>query len=385
MGIGDIGSVLDSLEFNATSGKYPHIIHVSGDVYVIKHVEAPNSACLATVTIHPDGQIDNAIIDSYIYFHYGDVWTAHIVHIAGDVFAVGYEGPSNDGFIKTFTIASNGQISEPAIDTYEFNTTRGMYVDIIHISGNVFAICYTGSGYDGFVHTVSIADNGTITKSKLGGIEFDPVMCIMPHIIHVSGNTYAIVYEGDGDNGYLKTITIHPDGSVDGAVIDTYALSAYSDSGGIIHVSGNVFAIVFSGAGGDGWLYTLTINPNGQIDEPILDSYEFDAGQGTMPTIVNVVGSVYAIVYETGTTTKKGEVRTVSIAPNGTITTPYIDTLEYDSVQGAQPSAIHIGGNIFAIAYCGAGGRGWLKTIDIIAGGGGGGSLLLPFAKMLIG
>ena len=44
-------------------------------------------------------------------------------------------------------------------------------------------------------------------------LEYDAVQGIVPKIIHVSGNIYAIAYHGDGDDGFLKTVNILSDGT----------------------------------------------------------------------------------------------------------------------------------------------------------------------------
>jgi len=44
-------------------------------------------------------------------------------------------------------------------------------------------------------------------------LEFDTDNGKVPDIIHVSGNIYAIAYQGDGDLGTLKTVQILPDGT----------------------------------------------------------------------------------------------------------------------------------------------------------------------------
>ncbi|MBW2602189.1 MAG: hypothetical protein JRD47_09775, partial [Deltaproteobacteria bacterium] len=42
------------------------------------------------------------------------------------------------------------------IDTLEFDTSSGYEPDIIHVDGNVYAIAYRGPSDDGYLKTVEI-------------------------------------------------------------------------------------------------------------------------------------------------------------------------------------------------------------------------------------
>ena len=55
----------------------------------------------------------------------------------------------------------------------------------------------------------------------MDSLEFDPVKGKTPSMIHVSGDIYAIAYSGDGDHGFLKTVKITSNGQIDDTVLDT--------------------------------------------------------------------------------------------------------------------------------------------------------------------
>ena len=96
----------------------------------------------------------------------------------------------------------------------EFDTQQGETPNIIRISANIYAIVYSGSGDDGFLKTFGIADTGVITKPEIATLEFDTSKGKTPNIINVSGDVYAIVYSGNGDDGFLKTVEISGAGVV---------------------------------------------------------------------------------------------------------------------------------------------------------------------------
>ena len=125
----------------------------------------------------------------------------------------------------TTKVAWNGQsigsITDTVKDTLEFDANQGLEPDIIHVSGDVYAIVYRGPGNDGFVKTVEIATNGQITDTVIGTLEFDATEAREPNIGHVSCDIYAIAYRGSGRDGFLKTVQISDNGTIGDTVIGT--------------------------------------------------------------------------------------------------------------------------------------------------------------------
>ena len=258
--VGDIAGVIDTLEFDATWGMVPDIIHVAGNVYAIAYTGYDYDGFLRTVEIATDGQITDTIIDT-LEFDTKKGKTPNIIHISGDIYAVAYEGDKEDGFLKTVEIATSGQITNTVIDTLEFDTSNGETPSIVNISGNVYAIAYEGSDSDGFLKTVEIATNGEITDTVIDTLEFDTSNGETPSIVNVLDNVYAIAYEGSDSDGYLKTVEIATNGEITDTVIDTLE---FDTSEGmvpdLIHVSGDVYAIAYDCDYYEGFLKTVGID-----------------------------------------------------------------------------------------------------------------------------
>src|SRR4030042_5834532 len=103
-----------------------------------------------------------------------------LLPISGNIYAIAYRGTSNDGFVRTVHIATDGSIGKSVIDTLEFDTSDGYEPRIIHVSGDYYAIAYRGSGNDGFLRTVNIASDGMIANSVTDTYEFDTSNCYEP-------------------------------------------------------------------------------------------------------------------------------------------------------------------------------------------------------------
>jgi hypothetical protein len=360
---GDItDTVIDTLAFDSGDGDYPDIIPVSGDIYAIAYQGPGGDGFIKTVEIDPEGNITDSIIDT-LEFDTGNCLYPDIVNVSGDIYAIAYQGPGNDGFIKTVAIAPDGSITGGVIDTLEFDTGNGREPVIIRVSGNTFAVVYRGDGNDGFVRTVSIFPNGNIANSIIDSLEYDTSNGCYPDIIQVSGDIYAIAYTGSGNDGFIKTVAIYPNGNIANSVIDSLEYDThdgyYPD---IIYISGNVYAIAYEGQNNDGFLATVGITSDGHLTGAI-DSLEFDDTNGREPKITNLTGDVYAVAYRGPN--NDGFIKTVSIAASGQITAGVIDTLEFDTSDGYYPDIIRIAGGTLAVAYSGPSLHGYLKTIGV--------------------
>jgi prepilin-type N-terminal cleavage/methylation domain-containing protein len=246
------------------------------------------------------------------------------------------------------------------LDTLEFDTANGLTPSIVHVSGDVYAIAYTGPGSDGWLTTVTIDAAGNIVDTG-NDLEFNTASGRTPDILHVSGDVYAIAYTGPGGDGWLTTVTIDAAGNI----VDTGNDLEFDTSNGrtpnILHVSGDVYAIAYIGPGSDGWLTTVTIDAAGNLADTGSD-LEFETVDGRTPDIAQVSGDVFAIAY--AGPGSDGFLKTVEITTAGVITSPVLDTLEFDTVNGTGPDIIQVAGSIFAIAYAGSGSDGFLTTVE---------------------
>jgi hypothetical protein len=367
-GLGDITGIIDSLDFDTSSGYLPDIIQVTGNIYVIAYQGASGDGFLKTVAIDSAGGIGSAAIDTLEY-DTADCKYVSITHVSGTIFAVVYQGPNDDGFIKTFSVDSNGNISNSVIATMEFDTSDGRTPTIIQISPNVFAIVYYGPNNDGYIKTVNIDANGIMGSGAIKTMDFDTSNGQVPDIIHVSGNIYAIAYQGASADGFIKTVSIDINGVIGSSTIDTLEFdTADCKYVEIINISGNIFAVVYQGSGDDGFVKTFSIDTNGNIGNTTINSLEFDTTDGWTPVITNVSGNIYAVTYRG--TNGVGIIKTISINSSGVIGTTTSNPFTFDASAGYEPAIVQVTSSIYAIAYRGPGTDGYVITIGIASSSG---------------
>ena len=360
---GALGSIIDSLEFDTSYAATPNIVNVAADMFAIVYRGPDSDGFIRTVGISTDGQIGNSIIDS-LEFDTSSGYEPRIINVSGDVTAVAHRGNGSDGYVGTIDIAANGQIGNSVVDSLEYDPSAGYTPDIVHISGDIYAIAYRGPGSDGFVRTVRINAAGQISNSTIDTLEFDAANGYEPDIIHVSGNVYAIAYRGSGSDGFVKTITIASNGQIGNAVVDSYEFEASNCiTPNIINISGNVYAIAYRGPNDDGFIKSLEIADDGQITYSVLDTLEFDTAAGYEPNIMNLPGDVCAIAYRGSG--NDGFVITVEVDSSGQIGDSLLDSFEFDTSNGYEPNIAHVSGNVYAIAYRGNGSDGFVVTFTI--------------------
>ena len=262
-------TVVDTMEYNGSNGREPDIINISGDIFAIAYRGGGDDGYLTTVQISPTGEITDTVVETLEY-DASNGENPSLVHVSGDIFAIAYQGPGDNGYLVTVEISSAGDITDTMVDTLVFDTVDGWEPDIIHVSDDIYAIAYRGVLADGFLSTVQISAAGDITNTVVDTLEFDTADGFEPDIIHVSGDIYAIAYRGGGDDGYVTTVEISTTGDITDTVVDTLEFdTTYGEGADPIHFRGNIYAIAYTDVDDDGQLKTVKILPDGTFGTAI--------------------------------------------------------------------------------------------------------------------
>jgi hypothetical protein len=288
-----------------------------------------------------------------------------------------------NGYDTTVTVTANatsegggtvGAIDKTIIDTLIFGPAGGNIPAIIHVAGNVYAIVYSEWNNDGWVKTVTITPDGMIADTAIDTLEFDNNDCYEPVITHVSGDYYAIVYLGPNNRGYLKTVSITAAGAIGNSVRSSYTFDSnacYEPD--ITHASGTYYAVAYRNSSNTGYVKTISISTAGLITKSIRSSLTFDTSGVYEPDIVFISGTFYAIAYRGSG--NLGTLKTISIGSTGIIGTAVVSSYTFNSYSCYYPRIIQVSGSVYAISYTGASpanGDWWggiLTTVNIAANG----------------
>jgi hypothetical protein len=315
---------------------------------------------------HAPGTINDAVLDTFLFFN--SVYNPQIIHISGQVFAVVYRDSSNRGIVSTVSIDNSGNISNQLLDTSVFCNTSCHEPQILNISNGIFALVFRGSSNDGFIKTVAISNTGVINDIGLDEYEFETSGCYEPAIMRVNDETYCIAYRGPNNNGYVKTVQIDSSGNIFNNFLDSLEFdnkNCFEPE--LAHISGDIYGVVYRGQNSDGTLRTFSVDSNGQVGYTCIDSFVFDNGKGWEPDIAQIGPGMYAVAYRDQS--NDGRVRTINIDNSGTISHNIIDSLDFDSGDGYKPNLIEVGYHVFAVVYKGTGNDGNIRTFSIDSNG----------------
>ncbi len=320
---------------------------------------------------------------------------ADIIPVAGSkdkIYAIAYAAtlpPHNAlGVIKTVEIDYSGRIVR-VIQTWTFEPEWASYPDIIHISGDVYAItyAYNDTGAGGKLQTLKINSAGVISATPTSnslmwgnGTPFH-----QSPIIHVTGIIYAIV--SDFTSRQITTVKINNDGTIPqtgnpiawkndilgaGKEINRPNFVSLGSSG-----SNYYFAAVSEvhGSATDdsddfGLLTTFKITSAGAISASSTDvnkwQYRWDWPvhyAGWFVNIIKINGSSndtsanYAVVYRGKSSDgqySQGTMKTFTINNDGTIIKPFTSSMYFNNPQegvGVTPQMINVIDTTYALIY----------------------------------
>ncbi|MBN1191521.1 MAG: hypothetical protein JXA46_17325 [Dehalococcoidales bacterium] len=305
------GNIISSLVV-AGSGFEPDVAEVSEGILAVVYRTSKEKGMLATVRIDSRGIINQVLVDQKV------IVTSHcneprVIHASGNYYFTVYRGPSNKGYAATHEISSGGTITATSVSDISFSQTCHE-PDSLWISDDYFAVVYRGMSGEGNLITLTVDSKGQISHGIISSLVFDNTACYTPRISKTSGSIFGIVYRGSGNDGYITTLDISTGGIISRHVVDTFE---FDNSAGyepyIIAVSDNVYAVVYRGKSSDGFLKTILIDSNGTINQTAIDTFEFDTSSGYEPCIIRISDTVFAIAYRGGAG-EAGYIKTVEIA-----------------------------------------------------------------------
>ena len=293
---------------------------------------------ISTFTIDSDGTITPIRIQNHAAFtsasenlnHDNEGSVNSLVHVNDDTYALSYERNGRSLGITTFTISSDGAtITE--LDSLHNDATncQDRYLQpLVKVDSDTVARAYCGSGADGFLRTFSIAENGDITKKST--YEFDTSTGVEHFLVQVDSDTIAVAYQNEEvsggrvteRNGVIKTFTINSSDEISEADSlehhsGTSANTGNSEDNFLVRVDSDTFVLAYDdGYGGnDGFISTFTIDSDGTITGLRTanggDNLEHDTSNSRTRSLVKVDSNTVALAY--GGTGDAGFISTFTI------------------------------------------------------------------------
>ena len=224
---------------------------------------------ISTFTIDSDGNITPIRIQNHSAFESASANLIHdtnegsvnsLVHVNDDTYALSYERNGRSLGITTFTISSDGAtITElDSLHNDAINSNDRDLQSLVKVDSDTVARAYSGSGGDGYLRTYSIAENGDITKKST--YEFDTTAGTDHFLVQVDSDTIAVAYQSYEENpgvitarnGVIKTFTINSSDEISEAgslehFSGDNAFDGYSKDNSLVRVDSDTFALAYEG------------------------------------------------------------------------------------------------------------------------------------------
>ncbi|MEO2087484.1 MAG: hypothetical protein ABGY22_10370, partial [Acidimicrobiales bacterium] len=239
-----------------------------------------------------------------------------LVQVDSDTFALAYAGADGDGYITSFTISSDGSsIAEVAGAILEHDDGVGKHNSLVQVDSDTYALAYAGHQSDGYISTFDIDSDGDITPIRIqnhaaeGGsanLEHDQFAAQYNSLVQVDSDTYALAYAGNNADGYISTFDINSAGDITPILIENYAVKGGSANlehdiargqyNSLVQVDSDTYALAYAGDDANGTISTFTILSDGRsIDE--VSSFLHDTPRGIHSSLVQVDSDTYALAY----------------------------------------------------------------------------------------
>ena len=358
--VGDITAVRsESLGNNLRHGyaSWKSFVHVDEDTYALAYQSQAGTGKgkISTFTISSDGATITEL-DTLLHTGARGGYNS-LVRVDSDTVALAFTGTGGDGFITTFTIDSNGNITQ--VDTLEHDTHQSSisFNTLLHVNSDMYALAYDRSNTN-LISTVTIDSDGNITavKTQSEGNNLNLNNgADQGHgsLVKVDSDTVALAHAGVFQDGFITTFTIDSNGNitqVDALEHDT----TYGRENSLVQVDSDTYALSYKGTGG-GYISTFTIDSGGNITAVKTQSegnnfrYHVSASDAYSRSLVHVDEDTYALAHGDS---RVGNISTFTISSDGETITA-LDSLEHDANYAMRGSAVKVNSYTVAVAYYG--------------------------------
>jgi hypothetical protein len=180
-------------------------------------------------------------------------------------------------FLFLFGVIPQNAIAGPYNSyIYPVDSTRGVNPSVIRLNNNVIVTVYSGSGGDGYIRTMGVSSNGSV-NSIIDTWIFD-IGIVKDAKISFRNNLIVIAYLNSSNELFIRTFRIYSSGNIAKTFLDTYHVSNYVRIDDLICLNyENQFTLTATKGGNGGNLngrngfHVININDNGIIVSVYLD------------------------------------------------------------------------------------------------------------------
>lgn len=197
-------TVTDTLTYLVGACEHNFLAEVHPGIWAITVRGEPDDGWMYTMSISPSGIIADTVLDTFEFDPVTCAQPTH-VHVRENFHAVAHTPADGKGVLNILEISEAGAITDPAVDTYVFDTVSTVEILVYSIGQGYIGVAYKRTPTQGYLKTFYVDENGSLNNTTLDTLVFDSVTATFPHVVHVTGDVWAVAYSGSGSHGTVKT------------------------------------------------------------------------------------------------------------------------------------------------------------------------------------
>ena len=213
--ISELGSYL--FDTYGNSEPYHNLLKINDDTYALAYrsynygPETSSQWGGWVKTFKVNGANISHISEKNIQVNQSDFYESFWQHLGGTKYALAHSGSGSDGYITTLDISADGK-TITQIAQVEHETDYNRKNQLQKVDEDTYLLSYEGPSTDGFMKTFTIPTNGS-SITEVAKIEHDTDHFQFGSMIPIDNNKFALAYKSDGSDGKIKFFTVPDDGN----------------------------------------------------------------------------------------------------------------------------------------------------------------------------
>jgi hypothetical protein len=354
---------VNTLVHDAADATYSSLVKIDDTRYIMAYVGTNSDGYIKTFSIDSNYKITQ--IASLAHDQASDCSYNSLVMLDSTHFALAYQASGVGGVIKIFsTNASYSAITQESVSTHD--ASMGRFNSLVAIDSTHLILAYaSGSFYDGYIKTFSI-DPANIVPAlnyKINQIDSelnDIADGCYNSLVKISSTRFMLAYQGGGNDGIIKTISVDPTIYNNIAVLNTLKHDEYVYDNSLVNIDNTYFILTYATTGSDGVIVTFSINGSYAITEITSLTHETGAaGEAEYNSLIMIDATNFMLAYKGADS--DGYIKTFSTSPsyNSIAAT---GSLEHDKNDATYNTLVKIDAGHYMLAYAGLYSDGYIKT-----------------------
>ncbi len=193
-----------AFSFGNTSGNMPELAPIDATHYLCAYTGTGNDGWAIVLTV----DTVNLTVSSGTPFEFETMAgkNTSLSRIDPTHFLCAYQGQGNDGWAVVLTVTP-GTWTISVNTPLEYDTTAGIYPDLMQLDQYHHLCVYKGSGGDGWAVVLTVTP-GTWDITAETAFEFDTSVCDNPVVTEIANDRYLCVYNGSFQKGYASILRV---------------------------------------------------------------------------------------------------------------------------------------------------------------------------------